>query len=132
MPALDAFSHISLTVTDPERSADFYHRVLGMETVSSTVGDTGSVIILARPGVMIALLNHPESFDKSFDPSRIGLDHVAFMVPSRAELEAWHTSLTAAGVVCSPIEASPLGLHLNLKDPDDIAVELFVSEPAAR
>jgi catechol 2,3-dioxygenase-like lactoylglutathione lyase family enzyme len=35
MPALDAFSHISLTVTDPERSADFYNRVLGTETVFS-------------------------------------------------------------------------------------------------
>jgi glyoxylase I family protein len=130
MPALDAFSHISLTVTDPERSADFYRRMLGMETVSSTVGDAGSLIIVARPGVMIALLDHSGTSDKSFDPARIGLDHVAFLVPSRAELEAWHTSLTDAGVVCSPIEASPFGLHLNLKDPDDIAVELFVSEPA--
>jgi hypothetical protein len=48
----------------------------------------------------------------------------------RAELEAWHTSLTAAGVVSSAIEASPLGFHLNLKDPDNIAIELFVSQPA--
>ncbi|TCO28081.1 glyoxalase/bleomycin resistance protein/dioxygenase superfamily protein [Kribbella steppae] len=73
--------------------------------------------------------DHPGSNDKSFDPTRIGLDHVAFLVPSRAELEAWHNSLAAAGVVCSAIEASPRGFHLNLKDPDDIAVELFVSEP---
>jgi hypothetical protein len=48
----------------------------------------------------------------------------------RAELEAWHTRLTAAGVVCSAIDASPRGLHLNLKDPDNIAIELFVSQPA--
>jgi len=33
MPALDAFSHISLTVTDPERSAVFYNRTLGTETL---------------------------------------------------------------------------------------------------
>ncbi|HET6986958.1 MAG TPA: VOC family protein [Kribbella sp.] len=130
MPALDAFSHISLTVTDPQRSADFYHQILGMEIVSSTIGDTGSLIVVARPGLTIALRDHPEAHDESFDPSRIGLDHVAFLVPSRAELEAWQTSLIAAGVVCSPIEVSPFGLHLNLKDPDEIAVELFVSEPA--
>ena len=73
--------------------------------------------------------DHPGSNDKSFDPTRIGPDHVAFLVPSRAELEAWPNSLTAAGVVCSAIEASPRGLHLNLNDPDDIAVELFVTEP---
>ncbi|MFG1820647.1 VOC family protein [Kribbella sp. NPDC049174] len=130
MPAIDAFSHISLTVTDPEQSADFYNRVLGTETVFSTAGDNGALIIVARDGMMIALRDHPGSNDKSFDPSRVGLDHVAFMVPSRVELEAWHSSLIAAGVVCSAIEASPFGLHLNLKDPDDIAVELFVSEPA--
>jgi catechol-2,3-dioxygenase len=129
MPALDAFSHISLTVTDPERSADFYNRVLGTKTVFST-GHTGTLIIVARDAMTIALRNHAGSNDKRFDPTRIGLDHVAFVVPSRAELEAWHTSLTAAGVVCSAIEASPRGLHLNLKDPDNIAIELFVSQPA--
>jgi hypothetical protein len=40
MPDLDAFSHISLTVTDPERSADVYKRVLGTEA--------GSVWITSR------------------------------------------------------------------------------------
>ncbi len=84
MPALDAFSHISLTVTDPERSADFYNRVLGTETVFSTDGAGGRLLIVARPGMMIALRDHPEANDKSFDPGRIGLDHVAFLVPSRA------------------------------------------------
>jgi glyoxylase I family protein len=123
MPTLDAFSHVSLTVTDPERSAEFYNRVLGTETVFSTSG----LIIVARDAVMIALRDHPGSNDEHFDPTRIGLDHVAFAVRSRAELEAWHISLVAAGVVCSPIEASPRGFHLNLKDPDAIAIELFVS-----
>jgi glyoxylase I family protein len=130
MPALDAFSHISLTVSDPEHSADFYNRVLGTQTVFSTRGADGTLIIVARDAMMIALRDHRGSDDKSFHPSRIGLDHVAFAVPSRRELEAWHASLTAAGIVCSGIEVSPFGLHLNLKDPDDIAVELFVSEPA--
>jgi catechol 2,3-dioxygenase-like lactoylglutathione lyase family enzyme len=129
MPALDAFSHVSLTVTDPERSAAFYNRALGTETVFSSDGDTGNLIIVAREGMMIALRDHPDSTDKSFDPSRIGLDHVAFQVPSRVDLEAWYAGLSADGVVCSEIEVSPMGLHLNLKDPDNIAIELFVSQP---
>jgi catechol-2,3-dioxygenase len=130
MPALDAFSHVSLTVTDPERSAVFYNRVLGTETMFSSAGDTERLIIVARPGVMIALCGHPGTTDQSFDPVRIGLDHFAFQVPSRSELEAWHAGLVADGVTCSEIEVSPFGLHLNLKDPDNIAIELFVSEPA--
>jgi catechol-2,3-dioxygenase len=124
MPALDAFSHVSLTVTDPERSAAFYNRVLGMETVSSS----STLIVVARAGMMIALLNHAGTTDQGFDPTRIGLDHVAFQVPSRAELESWQASLIADGVTCSAIETSPRGLHLNLKDPDNIAIELFVPE----
>jgi catechol-2,3-dioxygenase len=130
MPALDAVSHVSLTVIDPERSADFYNRVLGTETLFSSSGGTFSLVVLARQGMMIALRNHPGMADQGFDPSRLGLDHVAFQVPCRAELEAWHASLAADGVVCSDIEVSPFGLHLNLKDPDNIAIELFVSQPS--
>jgi glyoxylase I family protein len=126
MPALDAISHISLTVTDPERSAVFYNRTLGTETVFTSEG----MIVVARPGVTIALRTHPEATAQTFDPARIGLDHVAFQVPSRTELEVWRSNLSAGGVACSEIEISPFGLHLNLKDPDDIAIELFVSEPS--
>ena len=126
VPALDAFSHISLTVTDPERSATFYNQVLGTETMFTSEG----MIVVARPGVMIALRTHPEATDEAFDPARIGLDHIAFQVPSRGELETWHANLAAGGVTCSEIETSPFGLHLNLKDPDNIAIELFVSEPS--
>ncbi|MEI8412314.1 MULTISPECIES: VOC family protein [unclassified Kribbella] len=126
MPALDAFSHVSLTVTDPQRSVDFYNRVLGTETVFSSTDDSGRLFIVARPGMMIALRDHADATGQSFDPARIGLDHLAFQVPSRSELEAWHAGLIADGVTCSDIEASPFGLHLNLKDPDNIALELFV------
>jgi glyoxylase I family protein len=130
MPTLNAFSHVSLTVTDPQRSAGFYNRVLGTETVFSSDGETGRLVIVARPGVMIALRDHPATADERFDPARIGLDHFAFQVPSQPELEGWHAHLLAEGVTCSDIEASPFGLHLNLKDPDNIAIELFVSQPA--
>ena len=130
MPALDAFSHVSLTVTEPKRSADFYNRVFGTETVFSSGSDSSSLFIVARSGVMIALRDHPDADGERFDPSRTGLDHVALAVPSRRELEAWHVTLVTQGVLCSEIEQSPFGYHLNLKDPDDIAIELFVSEPS--
>jgi glyoxylase I family protein len=126
MPALDAFSHVSLTVTDPLRSAGFYNRVLGTETVFTSV----DLIVVARGSLVVALRAHRGTPGESFDRSRIGLDHVAFQVPSRPELEVWHAHLHAEGVACSDIEKSPFGLHLNLKDPDYIAIELFVSQPA--
>jgi catechol-2,3-dioxygenase len=81
---------------------------------------------MARSNVRaeIALRDHPETPGQSFNPCRIGLDHVALQVPNRDELEAWHVSLVAEGVTCSAIEPSPFGLHVN-KDPDGIAIELF-------
>jgi glyoxylase I family protein len=127
VPALDAFSHLSLTVRDPQSSAGFYNRLLGSETVFAS--DDGSLVILARPGVMLALCGHAGTTDDTFDPARIGLDHIAFQVPTRDELEAWHSTLTADGVPCSEIAQSAFGLHLNLKDPDSIAIELFVPNP---
>jgi catechol 2,3-dioxygenase-like lactoylglutathione lyase family enzyme len=130
MPVLDAFSHVSLTVTDPQHSAGFYNRVLGTETVFSSDGEIGHLVVVARPGVMIALRDHPATTVDRFDPARTGLDHFAFQVPSQPELERWRAHLRAEGVTCSDIEASPFGLHLNLKDPDNIAIELFVSQPA--
>jgi glyoxylase I family protein len=48
----------------------------------------------------------------------------------RSELEAWYSGLAADGVICSDIEVTPFGLHLNLEDPNNLAIELFVSEPA--
>ena len=83
-----------------------------------------------RPVLYDRLRDHPGTTDQSFDPARIGLDHIAFQIPSRSELEAWHAGLVAERVTCSEIEVSPFGLHLNLKDPDNIAIELFAPEPA--
>jgi catechol-2,3-dioxygenase len=128
MPALETFSHVSLTVTDPARSADFYNQVLGTETMFSTSADSSTLFIVARPGIMLALRDTAGTADERFDPCRIGLDHIAFQVPTRSELEAWYARLVADGVVCSEIEVSPFGLHLNLKDPDNIAIELFVPQ----
>jgi glyoxylase I family protein len=131
MPTFEAVAHLSLTVTDPDRSAEFYHRVLGTETVMSTVDDVGPVTLVASPSLMIGLRRHTGTAQKdTFDPTRIGLDHVAFQVASRDELEAWRENLVTQGVTVSEIVESPFGLHLNLKDPDNIALELFVPSQA--
>jgi glyoxylase I family protein len=42
------------------------------------------------------------------------------------ELDKWHYKLTEMGIEHSEIVESPYGHHLNFKDPDGIALELFV------
>jgi catechol-2,3-dioxygenase len=127
MPRVDGFGHVSLSVTDPERSAAFYNEVLGTRTVVSADDDLGSVTIIAGSSLTIGL-RHLAAMDRSdrFDPARAGLDHLAFLVGSRAELEDWVARFQTLGVPCSPIVESAFGLHLTLEDPDGIALELYV------
>jgi catechol 2,3-dioxygenase-like lactoylglutathione lyase family enzyme len=61
-----------------------------------------------------------------FDPLRVGLDHLSFSVPSRADLEAATRLLDERGVEHGPIrELVPLGVSfLAFFDPDGIALEI--------
>ena len=55
--------------------------------------------------------------------TRRGLDHLAFTVADRGELQAWAARLAAAGVVHSPVAAAnsvPGAAVLVFRDPDNI------------
>jgi hypothetical protein len=61
-----------------------------------------------------------------FDALRVGLDHLSFAVPARADLEAAAQLLDERGVDHGPIrELAALGLSfLAFFDPDGLALEL--------
>ncbi len=72
----------------------------------------------------LGLVEH-RAVGNDFDPQNLGLDHLAFNVASREELEYWGRRLDERGVTNSgPIE-TPFGGMLNFKDPDGIALALF-------
>ncbi|MGH9282311.1 MAG: VOC family protein [Acidimicrobiales bacterium] len=126
MPQHQGFGHLTLTVNDMERSADFYNRILGAQTIATGADDHGPYIIVAGEGFMVGLRKHAQTpAGESFDPMRVGLDHMGVHVESRAELEKWRAHLDEHGVENSGIAESPFGLHLNAKDPDRIAIEFF-------
>jgi glyoxylase I family protein len=58
-------------------------------------------------------------------PSRVGLDHLAFSVETREQLDEWAARLSAAGVEHSGVAAIAPGAILNFKDPDGISLALF-------
>ena len=125
MPSAKGFSHIALTVTDSKRSADFYGSLFDAQTMDAT--DTISPFhICVADGLMIGLRAHPGAAGDSFDHNRVGLDHLAFVVEDAAELDAWQAKLTELGAENSGIVEDPAGLHLNVKDPDGIAIEFYV------
>jgi len=131
MPALQALHHVSLTVSDIERSEAWYSGVLGFERlmVEPHHGGTGYAVVLHRPGtpIFIGLEHHTTGARASFDERNTGLDHVAIGVVDRAELDRWVEHLDAAGVAHSGVnhieQPFPFAT-LIIRDPDNIQLEL--------
>ena len=46
MPTLQPVAHMTLTVTDPTRSAEFYNQVSDTETILATSEDIGDLTIV--------------------------------------------------------------------------------------
>jgi glyoxylase I family protein len=129
--------HLGLTVRDVETSARWYQRALGFERVGDLEAADGSrrKVFLRHPGLRarLGLTQHRDGPPDAFDEARVGLDHLAFAVADRDELDRWAGRLTAAGVVHSPVAAANSigGAHvLVFRDPDNIQLELF-SDPSA-
>jgi glyoxylase I family protein len=128
--------HLGFTVTNVERSARWYVDVLGFEEVGRYQSDAGErrKIFLRHPGLRarVGLVEHAAGSGRSFDETQVGLDHLAFAVPSRADLEQWAAKLASASVDCAPIAESftiPGAAVLVFRDPDNIQLELF-SDPS--
>ena len=81
----------------------------------------------------LGLTQHRHGSQDAFDETRAGLDHLAFTVADREELDAWAARLADAAVVHSPITAAnsvPGAAVLVFRDPDNIQLELFAEPPS--
>ncbi|MQG70107.1 MAG: hypothetical protein FI707_15125 [SAR202 cluster bacterium] len=128
MPSTRGLHHVVLTVTDIERSADFYSTIFKL-----TVGqDDDSARCMWDDVVLLCLQRSPHAPipNDRFDENRLGLDHLAFAVPSRIELEETVATLRALGVDTAGIEFDPDGQseYVCFRDPDNIQVEVYVSD----
>jgi glyoxylase I family protein len=131
MTAFTGVAHISLTVTDLERSKAWYAELLGWQEVMA--GESGRVLfsVGALPGgQVVALRQHGDGTGDLFDPRRTGLDHVSLDVGSADELSDWERRFVDLGVNYTPTQHMPYGHVLNFKDPDGIALELFAAPSA--
>jgi len=121
-------SHAALTVTDLQRSKQWYERVLGWSAVFEGDGPGVRFAVGALPGGLLIGLREYDGADRSaFDPTRVGLDHLALLVPVE-ELDDWERSFTELDVQHDPVQDTPFGPVLNFKDPDGIALELTAPE----
>jgi catechol 2,3-dioxygenase-like lactoylglutathione lyase family enzyme len=128
--------HLGLTVADVDVSAAWYERVLGFRRTGGWDDPAGRwrKAFLAHDGLRarLGLAQHTRSSADAFDETRTGLDHLAFGLADRAELDAWCEHLTAQGVPFSAPAASNSiagAVVVVFRDPDNIQLELF-ADPA--
>ncbi len=130
------YAHLRLTVTDITRSRAFYDAVFGFEVyVEAPPADADEAtrarlafvfggVIYQFPGGLLGLRPVAASGDR-FDEDRVGLDHLSFAVPSRADLDAAVAVLDGLGVEHEAVKDTGAGCLLEFRDPDGIALELF-------
>jgi glyoxylase I family protein len=99
-----------------------------MQVVLKSDEDTVRFRILAHPdsGWLIGVRQYPGREEGAFDEFRTGLDHFAFAVSSRAELEGWEQRLREADVAFTPIAETPIGSVIVFRDPDNIQLEFWL------
>ncbi len=136
MVQIEGIAHVELTVTDLDASEAWYGRAFGF--VKAWEGDDPREGIKARAlfeknsRVVLGLTQHGTGTGAPFDARRPGLDHLSFAVADRAALREWAATLRSAGIECSAIAEVGHGASFTVRDPDGIAVELYVrGAPAA-
>jgi glyoxylase I family protein len=87
-------------------------------------------------GFLLSLCNSAGRTGDAFDPLRTGLDHVAYEVADRAELDSWIARLDHLAVSHSPVRELGHSSFVSLQDPDGVQIELWLTitphSPAAR
>jgi glyoxylase I family protein len=127
-----AISHVRLTVTDIARSRKFYDDVFGwpiaMEVPADADDATREQLSFLFGGCIYnighSLIGLRPVADDSFDEDRVGLDHLAFTLASKDELDSAAAHLDELGIAHEPVKDIGVFYILEFRDPDGIALEL--------
>jgi glyoxylase I family protein len=127
MPAFPPITHVALTVRDLSVSVPWYEALLDAKPAldEDTDPDFHHTVYLIG-GTLLGLHQHKTPAPAgTFSEYSVGLDHLAFGVADRGELEKWVLRLDELGITHGGIKDATYGSGLSFRDPDGIALEIF-------
>ncbi len=128
MAEFPPLTHVALTVRDLSVSVPWYEALLDAKPVldEDTDPDFHHTVYLLGNGTLLGLHQHQTAAPaERFSEYRVGLDHMAFAVANRGELEKWATRLEELGISHGGIKDAAYGSGVSFRDPDGIALEFF-------
>ena len=120
--------HVHLKVADLERSLRFYCDVLGFELIQR-MGNQAAFVSAGGYHHHIGLNTWESLGGSPPPPGTTGLFHVAILYPSRAALGNALERLLRAEIPLDGASDHGVSEALYLRDPDDIALELYWDKP---
>jgi catechol 2,3-dioxygenase-like lactoylglutathione lyase family enzyme len=131
---IQGIHHITLIGSDPQRTIDFYTRVLGQRLVKQTINfdDPGSYHLyfgdeVGSPGSVITFFAWPGAPKGHWGIG--GTHHFAMQVPDYHALLMWKRRLTDLGLKVD----GPLDRHyftsIYFQDPDGVIIEIATNGP---
>ena len=117
---------VALTVRDLEKMARFYRRVIGLNSIEREAG-------IERLGVgetILLELRHDPSAPLA-DRRAAGLFHIAFLLPSRADLGQWLRQTAEQRIGLQGASDHGVSEAIYLGDPEGNGIEMYTDRPSA-
>jgi catechol 2,3-dioxygenase len=126
LPNETRLGRVKLQVADLARSIEFYEEVLGLRT---TAGDS-SLAVLSAHGDDTPIVELHERPGTKSNPvrSRLGLFHVAILLPDRPSLGRFVRHLSAINVRAGASDHL-VSEAFYLQDPDNLGIEVYADRP---
>jgi catechol-2,3-dioxygenase len=126
--------HIGLSVTDLDRSLDFYQDVLTLELLQRSDLPGRRFAFLGAGGRLFLTLW--QQSEAGYEPRQAGLHHLAFQVATLEDVQAAEAKLRARGQVprydgVVPHREGAESAALFFTDPDGIRLEIYSPTGAA-
>jgi catechol 2,3-dioxygenase-like lactoylglutathione lyase family enzyme len=120
--------HVALNVRDPQKSKDFYTRVLGMQVEWEP--DPDNVYLTNHGQDNVAIHKATETTTSSTQK----LDHIGFIVKTMNDVDAWFAHIKSHGAkIVKDVKTHRDGARsFYFSDPDGIVIQIIYHPPISQ